>query len=51
MREEQLSEKEKSELWKDDQFCLYKEVQEMQRENVRIQTDYAMQMGRSFFGG
>jgi len=51
MKKKELTEQEKNKLWKDDKFCLYKELQDIQMQDARIQTDYAMSMGRSFFGG
>jgi hypothetical protein len=48
---EELTEEEKNKLWQDDEFCLEKDRQEMKMEDVKMQTDYAQTMGRSFFNG
>ena len=48
---EELSEEEKDILWRDDEFCLEKEKVEMRQEDLKIQSDYADNMGRSFFNG
>ena len=46
-----LTEEEKNELWKDDKFCLEKERKAAGAESLKLQVDYAQEMGRSFFGG
>jgi hypothetical protein len=47
----QLTEEIENKLWKDDEFCLEKERKEKVKDDIKIQRDYAENMGVSFFNG